>query len=286
MSRLWEDPRFGPLAHELYRRCGLVFEGGQAHLFRKRVERRALEAGYGDVDSYLERLAFGIDPEEFERLVDLLTVNETFFFREPEHFRVLLDEFWPRWRERGEVRVWSAACSTGCEPYTLGMLLRERGWHEGVDILASDVSTRVLGEARQGVYTEFALRNTPAYYRQQYFRMEGARFHLDASVRSMVRFQRINLAGPEPWEPPGRFHAVFCRNVLIYFDLEAKRRVVGRLVASLRPGGVLVVGRSESLLSVPEAPPPLHRGGVVVYRLPEEAENGSEVSPFGWRSHV
>ncbi|GAB6064706.1 CheR family methyltransferase [Deferrisoma palaeochoriense] len=283
MSRVWDDPRFGPLAKELYRRCGLVFEGGQAHLFRKRVERRALEAGYPDVDAYLGRLAAGAEPAEWEALIDLLTVNETFFFREPEHFEVLLEEFWPRWRAEGPVRVWSAACSTGCEPFTLAILLAERGWARGVEILASDVSRRVLAEAREGLYSEFALRNTPPYYRERYFRREGERFRLAPEIQALVEFRQINLAGPDPWAPPGRFHAVFCRNALIYFDHEAKRRVVRRLVSALVPEGVLIVGRSETLLNVPGAPTPVRRDGTVVYQLTDAPCPPETLFP--WRSH-
>ncbi|RMG87874.1 MAG: chemotaxis protein CheR, partial [Candidatus Dadabacteria bacterium] len=153
----------------------------------------------------------------------------------------------------------------------------------GVEILASDVSRRVLAEAREGLYSEFALRNTPAYYRERYFRREGERFRLAPEIRALVEFRQINLAGPDPWAPPGRFHAVFCRNVLIYFDQAAKRRVVRRLVSALAPGGVLIVGRSETLLNVPDAPTAVRRNGTVVYQAIPGPPPGDTLFP--WRSH-
>lgn len=270
VSDLWKDPVYGTVAGALYRRCGLVFEGGQGHLFRKRLERRADELGYPDVAAYSTALASRGD-EELDLLVDLLTVNETYFFREEEHFNALLSESWSGWARGGApVRVWSAGCSTGCEAYTLAILLRERGvvgpGRPPVEILATDVNNRVLDEARAGLYGEFSLRNTPDYYRAKYFRKERHLFRLDPEVRAMVTFRKVNLMRPDACLPAGSFHAVLCRNVLIYFDIDAKRQTVRALTHLLRPGGVLVVGRSESLFNIPEAPPLVNFGGVLVYR--------------------
>lgn len=274
MSRLWSEPVFGPLARTLYQKCGLVFEGGQAHLFRKRVERRAQELGCDDVRSYLLEVLARRGEAEYERLVELLTVNETYFFREEEHFHVLMDEFLPDWRKQknAPLRVWSCACSTGCEPYTLAILLRDRGFvghgFPKVEILGTDVNGRVLDEARQGVYGEFALRNTPAHYREKYFRRKGHCYELEATVRKMVTFRKINLLAAGESSPGGAFDAIFCRNVLLYFDLEAKRRVVAALAKALGSGGVLFVGRSESLFNVEAAPPAQNIRGVMVHRKP------------------
>ncbi|MEW6488614.1 MAG: protein-glutamate O-methyltransferase CheR [Thermodesulfobacteriota bacterium] len=273
MSQLWTDAYLGPLAQELYRRCGLVFEGGQRHLFRKRIERRAGELGYPSPEHYAADLGRRLGESEYERLIELLTVNETFFFREEEHFRALLEVFWPQWTRVGidPIRVWSAASSTGCEPYTLGILLRERGLlgagRPRVEILGTDLNNRVLSEAREGLYGDFSLRNTTPYYREKYFRKEGHLYRLDPEVRALVTFRRFNLLRPDP-VPPNSFHAILCRNVLIYFDLEAKRRAVGVLARALAPAGVLAVGRSESLFNVPEAPPLVNLGGVMMHQKP------------------
>lgn len=273
MSELWKDSEYGPVAAELYRRCGLVFEGGQSHLFRRRVQRRAEELGYASVGAYAAGLS-GRGDAELDLLVDLLTVNETYFFREEEHFHAILGELWPGWSRAGAgpVRVWSAGCSTGCEAYTLAILLREKGLlgagTASAEILATDVNRRVLDEAREATYGDFALRNTTPYFRQRYFRADGPLYRLDPQVASLVSFRRLNLLRPEGYLPPGGFHVIFCRNVLIYFDSAAKRRTVGTLMRLLRPGGVLVVGRSESLFNVPEAPPLVNLGGTLVYRKP------------------
>lgn len=271
MSELWLDPHLGMMARELYQRCGLVFEGGQRHLFRKRLERRAGELGYESPGAYAADLLGRLGEVEFERLIELLTVNETFFFREEEHFRLLVEHCWPRWVRAGTnpIRIWSAACSTGCEPYTLAMLLRERRvagpGNPRVEILGTDVNGRVIEEARKGLYTDFALRNTQLYYREKYFRREGQHYRLDPAVREMVEFRRFNILRHE-LVPRGPFHAILCRNVLIYFDLGAKRRAVGALAAALARSGVLVVGKSETLFNVPEAPPMLNLNGVIAHQ--------------------
>jgi chemotaxis protein methyltransferase CheR len=270
---MWSDPVLGQLSRELYRRCGLVFDGGQAALFRKRVQRRADELGYPDVGEYVSDLASGGE-QEYERLIEILTVNETYFFREEEHFSVLLGELWPAWlRGRDNpIRVWSAACSIGCEPYTLAILLKERGLtspdHPRVEILATDVNGRVIEDASHGAYGEFSLRATPPYYKQKYFKKHGHKYQLDPDVRQMVAFRRYNLLRPGPSGPRETVHAIFCRNVLIYFDLAAKRKAVRMLGAALQPGGVLFIGRSESLFNVPEAPPVAVSGGVLYHRKP------------------
>ena len=273
MSGMWSDPVLGRLSHELYRRCGLVFEGGQAMLFRKRVQRRAEELGYPNVAGYVGDLGRGRE-EEYERLIEILTVNETYFFREEEHFGILFGQLWPAWERRGDnpIRVWSAACSVGCEPYTLAILLREKGLagpdRPRVEILATDLNARVLEEADRATYGEFSLRTTSPYYRQKYFKKVGHTYQLSPDVRQMVSFRKYNLLRPSPTAPREILHAIFCRNVLIYFDLDAKRRAVQMLGAALRPGGVLFVGRSESLFNVPEAPPVAVSGGVLYHRKP------------------
>jgi chemotaxis protein methyltransferase CheR len=246
-------------------------------LFRKRLERRAVELGHSDSAAYLAHLERSGTETEYERLTELLTVNETFFFREEEHFHLLLDEFWPQWSRRceGLIRVWSAACSIGCEPYTLAMLLRERGLvgpgRPEVEILGTDVNGRVIKAAQRGQFGEFSLRNTGAHYREKYFRKNGPTYRLDPEVRKMVVFRQFNLLRPDMLTPSGGVHAILCRNVLIYFDSEAKRRAVGLLAQTLRPGGVLLVGRTESLFNVPEAPPLISRGSVLAHRKSEEA---------------
>ncbi|NTU59465.1 MAG: protein-glutamate O-methyltransferase CheR [Deltaproteobacteria bacterium] len=271
MSGLWSDQTYGSLAKELYRRCGLVFEGGQAHLFRRRLERRAAELSYPSVQEYASAVARSGEAE-FDFLVELLTVNETYFFREEDHFHALVETLWPEWVKEGAgpIRVWSAAASTGCEVYTLAILLREKGLvgpgRVEVELLGSDVNSRVLEEARKGVYSEFSMRALSPYFRAKYFAAEGPRFRLDPSVREMVAFRKLNLVDAASSWPVERFHAIFCRNVLIYFDLAAKRKVVGAMTRALRPGGVLIVGRSESLFNVSEAPPLVNLGGTLLHR--------------------
>lgn len=271
MSVLWADPIFGILARELYGRYGLVFEGGQCHLFKKRIARRSEDLGYASPSEYLRQFIDKKSEEEFENLVELLTVNETYFFREVEHYNVLLETFWPKWTQKGDkvIRVWSAACSKGCEAYTLAMMLLEKGMvgpgRPKVEILATDVNRRVIEEARRGVYGEFALRSTSSYYRKKYFEKKTDGYHLSDSVLKMISFRKFNLLTTEEFGPRQAYNVVFCRNVLIYFDQKAKRRVVASIENSIKPGGIMLIGRSESLFGVPEAPQLISFGDVMVH---------------------
>jgi chemotaxis protein methyltransferase CheR len=212
---------------------------------------------------------------EFEFLLETLTVNETYFFREEDHFQTMLAELWPEWVRAGDnpIRIWSAGSSTGCEAYTLAILLREKGLVGGgrsqLELVGTDVNNRVLEEARTGLYGEFSLRGVAPYFRQKYFVKEGQKYRLDAAVREMVTFRRVNLLNPNGWEATGQFHAIFCRNVLIYFDQQAKRRAVGLMSRALRNGGALIVGRSESLFNIAEAPPLVNLGGTLLHRKPQ-----------------
>jgi chemotaxis protein methyltransferase CheR len=236
------------------------------------MSRRAEELGYPDVGAYVGDVKSGARQAEYERLVELLTVNETYFFREEEHFRVLLEELWPGWVREGEkaIRIWSAGCSTGCEAYTLAILLHERGLlgsgRPPVEIVGTDVNARVLEEAKDGLYSDFVLRNTTPHYRKKYFTAEGRLHRLIPEVRAAVTFRKFNLLRPEVPFSSGWFHAIFCRNVLIYFDTVAKQRAVEVLARSLRQSGALIVGRSESLFNVPGAPPFVKVGGVLIHR--------------------
>jgi len=151
-------------------------------------------------------------------------------------------------------------------PPPAGIGLRGAGI-PGVEILGTDLNRRVLFEARRAEYREFAFRSTPSCYREKYFRREAGRYRLDPSIRSMVRFRSFNLLQPTGL-PEGPFHGVLCRNVLIYFDAEAKRRAVDLLTRSLRPDGVLVVGRAESLVCVSGAPGPCPATGSLCTRGP------------------
>jgi chemotaxis protein methyltransferase CheR len=223
-----------------------------------RLSRRVRELGLPSFEGYLALVER--DPEERIRMLDRITTNETHFFREPQHFAYLGEQVIPRWRAEADqglrprrLRVWSAACSTGEEPYSLAMSLltafpEGSGWD--VSILASDLSTRVLDHARAAVWPiEKAAEIPPAELRAFMLRGTGGqagRMKATPELRALVRFARLNLTTADV-HGVGPFDLIFCRNVLIYFDAPTKERVVQALLQRLVPGGHLFLGHAESL---------------------------------------
>jgi chemotaxis protein methyltransferase CheR len=193
---------------------------------------------------------------ELAHMVDLLTTNKTSFFREPAHFDVLRDAVVPAFGAApGGLRLWSAGCSSGEEPYTMAMVLREAladpAWR-GARILATDISERVLARARAGVYPdETAADVDPALLRRHFARDPEGGWAAGAALRARIQFAPLNLMGP--WPMRGPFHAIFCRNVMIYFDKPTQGALVNRYYDLLAPGGYLFVGHSESLSAVDHA---------------------------------
>jgi chemotaxis protein methyltransferase CheR len=223
--------------------------------------------------AYYERV--WSDREELVRMIDALCTNETHFFREPKQFAFLEQQVLPAWLaaagagERAKrVRVWSAGCSTGEEPYSIAMSL---AWHLpgwSVEILASDLSTKVLDRAAAGIWPMERAEEIPPHYRKTFMlRGRGAQEGKMAArpeLSATIRFARINL-NDESYPAPGRFDLIFCRNVLIYFDAPSKRRVIDRLLDRLDPAGYFFLGHSESLNHVER----VRTAGPTVYTLKE-----------------
>ena len=220
-----------------------------------RLARRLRELGLASYRAYHERVRE--DPAEKIRMLDAICTNETHFFREPRHFEFLSTRVFPALREQAEagrrarrIRVWSAACSSGEEPYSIAMALLDAfpsGWD--LEILATDLSTRILERARAAVWpiaksSEISRPFLDAFMLRGVASQAGL-MKAGPEIRALVRFDRVNLNG-ESW-PEGRFDLVFCRNVLIYFERRAKERVVERLLDRLEPGGHLFLGHAESL---------------------------------------
>jgi len=187
------------------------------------------------------------NPEEQQIMIDLLTTNETYFFREPAHFEYL-QQILPQLTGR-PLRLWSAACSTGAEPYTLAMVLSEALPSGDWSILATDISKTVLETARSGLYDISAADKIPLHYRKQYclkgVRSKAGLMMIDPKLKQKISFQQFNLQSE--LDQLGNFDVIFLRNVMIYFDTETKQRLVTRMEQRLNPGGYLIVGHSESL---------------------------------------
>jgi chemotaxis protein methyltransferase CheR len=272
-------PPIGPQEFRLFQRliheqAGIFLSEAKRTLLVGRLSRRLRELGLKSFSEYYRHVTER-DPSERLRMIDCICTNETRFFREPQQFEFLEDRVFPQWRagSRGRrIRVWSAACSTGEEPYSLAMTLlshfpRGSGWE--VEILASDLSTRVLARAREGVWPLERASEIPQEFLKRFMlRGTGAqegRMRAGNELRSVIRFERINL-NEARYPVPGGLDLVFCRNVLIYFDPESKLKVVRRLLGHMAPGGHLFLGHAESLLGMNSE---VRRVGPTVYTAGE-----------------
>ncbi|WP_085316617.1 CheR family methyltransferase [Derxia lacustris] len=219
-------------------------------LVEGRLARHLRSQGSADWRGYLERVT--ADAAERQVFIDLLTTNETHFFREPAHFDFLRDSILPTLAAEPRPRLWCAASSTGEEPYSLAMVLADALGVGGFELLASDISTRVLDTARAGLYPLDAAATIPAQLRRHHCLKgvgpQAGRFAIAPALRRSVRFAQINLSAPLP--DLGMFDVIFLRNVMIYFPPETKRQVVARVLGQLRPGGWLLTSHSESLHGV------------------------------------
>jgi len=239
---------------------GIKMPSSKITMLEGRLRHRARDAGAASLAEYCHML-FDDDglQDEAVHLIDAVTTNKTDFFREPEHFRILVRDVLPtllaerRAGAQAQVKLWSAACSTGAEPYTLAMVLadwRERHQGHRFTILATDLSTAVLSTARRAIYPESLVAVVPPELRHRYLLRSRERsrrlVRIVPELRSWVTFGRLNLMD-EDYSVDRDFDVIFCRNVLIYFDKPTQHAVLQRLCAHLRPGGYLFLGHSESL---------------------------------------
>jgi chemotaxis protein methyltransferase CheR len=251
-----DAPVFEAIRAWIYETAGINLSDQKRALVIGRLASRLRHFRLASYAEYFKLLRSGAHPAEPQIAIDLLTTNETHFFREPKHFDFLRDKIVPAHPAGRALRVWSAASSSGEEPYsiamTLGAALGEGPW----EVLASDLSTRVLDRARSGHYSMARAKTIPRPYLLRYClkgigAQEGT-FLVEPRLRSRVQFEQINLVvGALP--RIGEFDVIFLRNVMIYFDLPTKREVVARMLPHLRGGGTLIVGHSESLNGVNDA---------------------------------
>ncbi len=234
-----------------YERAGLAIPTGKEALVRSRVSRRLRERHLTSFSAYLDAAEQERGGEEMVTLIDLLTTNKTDFFREPAHFAFLAQHVVPACVSMGApIRIWSAGCSSGEEVYTLAMVLRETvSTHYDFRILGTDISTRVVAEAKRGTYTPEQLSDVSASRRARWFTpMPDGGASVLPELRAPISFAHLNLMAP--WPMSGPFDAIFCRNVMIYFDKPTVTRLVARFYELLAPGGYLFIGHSESLTAV------------------------------------
>jgi chemotaxis protein methyltransferase CheR len=248
-------------------RTGLHYTIDDREVIESKLRDRLIESRFESFLDYYYFLRY--DPKgkaELDRAIDALVINETYFFRELEPLRRLVDLVIAPRVERGEtVRIWSAACSTGEEPSTLAMLLDHRGIAAQATIVASDISLRALARAREGIYGARSLREPAPPDLAPYLIQRGEQIEVRADIRQRIDWRRINLTDQAEVTAVGRFDAILCRNVLFYFNDVTGRRITNLLSEALAPEGVLLVGVAESLLRLGTSLHCEERGGVFMY---------------------
>lgn len=249
---------FDAIRRLAYEKFGLDLRRGKEELVAARLGKRMRQGGFTSFEKYYQHVLEDSTGEALIGMIDALATNHTSFLRETQHFDFLREHVLPGLRERPRIDLWSAACSTGEEPYTLAFTLCDQWGAETfrkVRILATDISTKALAAAQKAVYPAERFSTVPAGWQRQFLlRGEGrwkGWYRIKPEVRSQVEFARLNLV--EPFSHGHLFPVIFCRNVMIYFDKATQEALVNRLAGSLEPGGYLFIGHAESLTGVRHA---------------------------------
>jgi chemotaxis protein methyltransferase CheR len=242
----------------LKERSGLDLSADKQYLVESRLMPLARKAGLGGIPELVLKMKGGAEPLTKE-VVEAMTTNETFFFRDKVPFEHLRDTILPALLQsrasRRSLRIWSAACSTGQEPYSIAMCLKEMaaqlaGWR--IEIVGTDLSQEVLEKSRAGIYSQFEVqRGLPIQLLVKYFAQIGELWQINSELRGMVQYRQLNLL--QDFSSLGKFDVVFCRNVLIYFDQETKINIFDRIAKVIEPDGMLMLGAAESVVGITDA---------------------------------
>ncbi|HEV3155076.1 MAG TPA: CheR family methyltransferase [Candidatus Baltobacteraceae bacterium] len=270
------DAEFREIRDAIRDRFGIYYDDTKQFLLQSRLQTRLLKRSVPDFHAYYKFLVTHPERQnEWDELASVLTNNETYFFRERAQLEVLTSEVVDDAVRSTPIRlrVWSAACSTGEEPYSLAMSLLEsfRIGPSQIQIKASDLSPRALEKAAEGFYRELSFRATPPELIQKYFRPAGGGFSISDEIKRMVEFFRINLLDEQAVAKAGPVDAIFCRNVLIYFDKATQKRVVEAFAKALRPRGYLFLGHAESIMRLTDLYEPVVSPKAIYYRLKPNA---------------
>ncbi len=271
------DEEFVQLRDFIYEQSGIFINENRKYLVENRLSNRIKDLKLKSYSEYYKFLRF--DPSrrtELNRLFEVVTTNETSYYRNPPQLRVFQEKILTQAIEecrklgRKRLRIWSAGCSTGEEPYTIGIILHEvlkqeiNSWD--IKISATDLSEAVLAAAKKGIYSEYTLRTTPKPLVSKYFTQKDKTYVISPIVKKLVAFSQVNLNDRMQLSRVEKSHIVFCRNVIIYFDDDMKKRVINAFYDNLMPKGALLIGHSESLHNISRAFVPEHYTGIIVYR--------------------
>jgi chemotaxis protein methyltransferase CheR len=241
----------------MYAQSGVVLDERAKYFVENRLLHSVLRLQFDSFRDYYFYLKYDRKKsEELANVIDLLTIHETYFFREEQQLKSFSEEILPEIASRNghgkSLRIWSAGCSTGEEPYTISMMLQEKPEFKDwtIEIFATDISQRVLQSARRGIYQPIAFRTTDPKYISKYFNKEDNAFRISDSVKKNVVFLHLNLLDANKLAFINPMDIIFCRNVIIYFDMDAKRKVIETFHAKLKDNGYLLLGHSESLINI------------------------------------
>ncbi len=276
------DGEYEKFRDYFYHKTGLFFNDSKRYFVDKRIIERILETGYGSFKSYFAFLRFQESEEEFHQLISLMTVHETYFFREEYQLQCMvnhvLDEISDHKKENNLIRIWSIPCSTGEEPYSIAIYLLER-WpkinHIDVELVASDIDLEVLEWGKGGLYSNRSVQYLPADILSKYFeRQRENQYQLSTNIRSAVQFTQVNINNLRQTRSYINFDIIFCRNLLIYFDDVSRKKTVNTLYDLLNPGGFVFLGHSESMSRTTSLFNVRRYSEGIVYQKPIELKRG------------
>ncbi len=249
------EAEFGKFRDFFYRKTGIQFGDSKRYFVDKRLIDRVQQTGHESFRSYFSWMRFQASNEEVQALINCMTVNETYFFREEYQFDCMVDEVLNEIvdnnGETSEIRIWSVPSSSGEEPYSIVLYLLEQ-WpmidRVDVEIISSDIDSDMIAKCREGIYNERSVQHLPAATLRRHFtRLDNGHYQLDQGIRDSVRFTQVNLANPAETRQYRGFDLIFCRNLLIYFDDASRREAADVFYGALNPGGFIFLGHSESM---------------------------------------
>jgi len=285
---------FEMIRNFIHEKSGIYFAENKMYLVKNRLEKRMAELDFKTVRDYFYHVKYDVSQKEFNRLMVVMTTNETSFFRNEPQLLCFSDEVLPqiiREKMQGQrtrsLRLWSAGCSTGEEPYTLAIMIMEKlkllsGWN--IEIIANDISEDVLHKARLGFYSGMTIRNVPTDLLDRYFTRSGETYTVKPEVKALVKFSQLNLNDPRKLALMTGLDVIFCRNVMIYFSDEVRKRIVRGFLNALVPGGYFYIGHSETLHGISKSFKLVYFKNALVYRkdpdrtLPAAEAAGAEVA--------
>ena len=253
------DDEFSRVRDCIYAHCGIYFDEGSKYILEKRLSHRLADLNISSFDDYCHYLKFNRNKDqELVDIMDVLTTNETYFFRELFQLKAFSDEVIPELiksksaQGSRSLRIWSAGCSTGEEPYTIAILVSVipelSGWD--IEIIGTDISQKVLQHARRAIYGKSSFRTTEEHDLTHFFHQEDDGYKVNESIRKLVTIRHLNLFDTDQLSRLGKVDLIFCRNVIIYFGQTAKKQVIESFYSALFDGGFLLLGHSESLMNI------------------------------------